>query len=82
MSYSSITSILGYLLRLICIPAVSERIHKLEQNGIISGYEAIVDPKKVGLDVSALITLFSESSQSFEKVVDLANKKKESIEEY
>ena len=36
------------------IPAVSERIHKLEQNGIISGYEAIIDPKKVGLDVSAL----------------------------
>ena len=27
------------------VPAVSERIHKLEQNGIISGYEAIIDPK-------------------------------------
>ena len=27
------------------VPAVSERIHKLEQAGIISGYEAIVDPK-------------------------------------
>ena len=57
------------------VPAVSERIHKLEQNGIISGYEAIVDPKKVGLDVAALITLVSESSHHFEEVVKTSDKK-------
>ena len=51
------------------VPAVSERIHKLEQNGIISGYEAIINPKKVGLDVAALITLVSESSHDFEAVI-------------
>ena len=56
------------------VPAVSERIHKLEQNGIISGYEAIVDPKKVGLDVAALITLVSESSHHFEEVVKMGIK--------
>ena len=56
------------------VPAVSERIHKLEQNGIISGYEAIIDPKKVGLDVAALITLLSESSNNFQEVIKLANK--------
>ena len=62
------------------VPAVSERIHKLEENGIISGYEAIVDPKKVGLDVAAMITLVSESSHDFEAVIDLANKTQEVVQ--
>ena len=62
------------------VPAVSERIHKLEENGIISGYEAIVDPKKVGLDVAALITLVSDSSHHFEEVVQMANKTQEVVQ--
>ena len=62
------------------VPAVSERIHKLEQAGVISGYEAIVDPKKVGLDVAAIITLVSESSRQFEEVVLLANKTLEVVQ--
>ena len=62
------------------VPAVSERIHKLEESGIISGYEAIVDPKKVGLDVAALITLVSESSINFESVIELANKTQEVVQ--
>ena len=62
------------------VPAVSERIHKLEENGIISGYEAIVDPKKVGLDVAALITLVSESSHDFQAVIDLANETQEVVQ--
>ena len=62
------------------VPAVSERIHKLEETGIISGYEAIVDPKKVGLDVAAIITLVSESSRHFEEVVQLANDTQEVVQ--
>ena len=62
------------------VPAVSERIHKLEQAGIISGYEAIVDPKKVGLDVAAIITIISESSNNFEEVVDKANETQEVVQ--
>ena len=62
------------------VPAVSERIHKLEQTGIISGYEAIVDPKKVGLDVAAIITLVSDSSHNFEKVVQLSNTTQEVVQ--
>ena len=41
---------------------------------------AIVDPKKVGLDVSALITLVSESSHHFEEVVQMANKTQEVVQ--
>ena len=62
------------------VPAVSERIHKLEQAGIISGYEAIVDPKKVGLDVAAIITLVSESSTYFDDIVTLANDTQEVVQ--
>ena len=62
------------------VPAVSERIHKLEEAGIISGYEAIVDPKKVGLDVAAIITLVSESSRNFDEIVRLANETQEVVQ--
>ena len=62
------------------VPAVSERIHKLEETGIISGYEAIVDPKKVGLDVAAIITIISESSNNFEAVVEKANQTQEVVQ--
>jgi Lrp/AsnC family leucine-responsive transcriptional regulator len=36
-------------------PAVTERVAKLEASGVITGYRAVVDPPKVGLDVTALI---------------------------
>ena len=35
-------------------PAVLERIKKLEAAGIISGYHATIDGRKIGLDVTAL----------------------------
>jgi Lrp/AsnC family leucine-responsive transcriptional regulator len=36
-------------------PAVVERIHKLEQAGIIRGYAALLDARCLGLDVTAFI---------------------------
>jgi Lrp/AsnC family leucine-responsive transcriptional regulator len=36
-------------------PAVTERIHKLEQAGIVAGYVALLDGRKLGLDVTAFI---------------------------
>lgn len=35
----------------------SERIKKLEQEGIIKGYAAILDNDKVGMDITAFITV-------------------------
>ncbi len=35
----------------------SERIKKLEQEGIIKGYAAILDSDKVGMDITAFITV-------------------------
>ena len=36
-------------------PAVMERLKKLETRGVIKGYQAVLDPKKVGKDVTAFI---------------------------
>ena len=36
-------------------PAVMERVRKLEVQGVIKGYQAVVDPKKIGKDVTAFI---------------------------
>lgn len=38
-------------------PAVTERVHKLEEAGIIVGYRAQIDPAKVGLPILAFITI-------------------------
>jgi Lrp/AsnC family leucine-responsive transcriptional regulator len=38
-------------------PAVAERVRKLEEAGIITGYHAVVDPGKVGLAIGALLRL-------------------------
>jgi Lrp/AsnC family leucine-responsive transcriptional regulator len=36
-------------------PAVAERIRKLEQQGIIVTFTALVDPRKLGIDITAFI---------------------------
>lgn len=36
-------------------PAVMERVKKLESSGVIKGYQALLDGKKVGKDVTAFI---------------------------
>ncbi len=51
------------------VPAIADRIKKLKDSGIIIGFRAIVDSKKIDLDITAFITVYSESSKNFEKVV-------------
>lgn len=36
-------------------PTVADRVHKLEEEGVITGYHARVDPAKVGLPITAFI---------------------------
>jgi Lrp/AsnC family leucine-responsive transcriptional regulator len=38
-------------------PAVTERVHKMEEEGIIVGYRAQVNPAKVGLGILAFINV-------------------------
>ncbi|HXV30330.1 MAG TPA: Lrp/AsnC family transcriptional regulator [Sinorhizobium sp.] len=38
-------------------PATSERLKRLEERGIITGYKAVIDPASVGLGMMAVIRL-------------------------
>ena len=62
------------------VPATSDRIKKLEDLDIIKGYKAIINAQKIGLDLSALITIVSESSSNYEQIVKHANQMNEIVE--
>ena len=62
------------------IPATSDRIKKMEDMDIIVGYKTIVNPQKIGLDILALITIISESSADYEKIITYANQTDEIVE--
>jgi Lrp/AsnC family leucine-responsive transcriptional regulator len=44
-------------------PSVVERIHKLEQSGVITGYVALVDARRLGKDVTAFIGVSTEQGR-------------------
>ena len=62
------------------IPAVTDRIKKLQESGVIMGFTTLLDHRKVGLDVSAFITVISESSSHYSDVVLQANKTPEIVQ--
>lgn len=49
--------------------ATKQRIDKLEQKGIIRGYAADVDTKKLGYHTTAYIGIFLEKAKYYEEVV-------------
>ena len=48
-------------------PAVFERVKKLEVNGVIKGYQALLDGKKVGKDITAFIGVSIGNQQDIDK---------------
>ena len=48
-------------------PAVMERVKKLEVGGVIKGYQAILDGKKVGKDITAFIGVSVGNQRDMEK---------------
>ena len=61
----------------ISVPTVIDRIKKLQDSGIIKAYTTIIDTKKIGLDVSAIITIISESSSEYNHFIERAKKEKD-----
>ncbi|HEX5699004.1 MAG TPA: winged helix-turn-helix transcriptional regulator, partial [Rubrobacter sp.] len=41
-------------------PAAADRVRRLEERGVIRGYEALVDPEAVGLGVTAFVAVTLE----------------------
>ena len=60
----------------VSVPTVIDRIKKLQDLGVIEGYKAVINSKKIGLDVSAIITIISESSSQYSSLVNKAIKEK------
>ena len=54
------------------VPTITERIKKLQDSSIIKGFQAVIDSKAVSLDVSAVITIISSSSDNYQAVIDKA----------
>ena len=47
-------------------PSVADRIRKLEEQRIVTGYTAKVDPRKLGKDISAFIGVSIEHPKYFD----------------
>lgn len=60
-------------------PAVIERIRKLEDAQIITGYRAEIDTAKIGLPITAFIRM-SISGIDYSKIIRVAEKSKEVLE--
>ncbi len=60
-------------------PAIIERIHKLEDAGIITGYRVEIDTAKVGLPVTAFIRM-SITGVDYSHIIDVVKEAKEVLE--
>lgn len=52
------------------VSAVSERMRKLEERDVIVGYHAVVDPKRLRLDITAFIRVDVDGSEHYTTFVD------------
>jgi Lrp/AsnC family leucine-responsive transcriptional regulator len=52
------------------VPSVSERMRKLEEKGLISSYNAILDAKKFNFDITAFIFVEVDGSERYTGFVE------------
>lgn len=62
------------------LPSVSDRLRKLEEGGLITGYFATIDPKKLGKDITAFIFVSVDSPKHFHSFVEHASATDEILE--
>ncbi|MEX2190884.1 MAG: Lrp/AsnC family transcriptional regulator [Bacteroidota bacterium] len=62
------------------LPSVSERLRKLEESQVITGYFAKLDHKKLGKDITAFIVVTVDSSRHFTSFVEHAHTADEILE--
>lgn len=64
-SHAALAKIVG-----LSAPAVGERIRKLEQAGVIVGYQALLDPDRVGLAICAFVAIAPQPRKPATRLVD------------
>jgi Lrp/AsnC family transcriptional regulator, leucine-responsive regulatory protein len=62
------------------IPSVSDRLKKLEDNGIIEGYFTKVNRKSFGLDILAFIYVAMDSSKHYNDLIKKVDKSPQILE--
>ena len=60
-------------------PAVIERVRKLEDAGVITGYRAEIDPAKVGLPIIAFVRM-SITGVDYSHIIEVAEQSNEVLE--
>jgi Lrp/AsnC family leucine-responsive transcriptional regulator len=60
-------------------PAVAERVQRLERDGVITGYHAGVDPKKLGYPLAAIVRI-APASRQLDKIREVARETPEVVE--
>jgi Lrp/AsnC family leucine-responsive transcriptional regulator len=62
------------------LPAASERLRKLEEQGLITGYHATVDYRRLGNDITAFIRVSVDSSRHYAQFIEHAQGQDEILE--
>jgi len=70
---------LGTLLGL-SAPATADRVHKLEEAGVIKGYSALIDPDAIGCGLAALISVIVERPEQRTNLLRKVNELPEILE--
>ncbi len=60
-------------------PAVIERVHKLQDSGIITGYRAEIDTAQVGLPITAFVRM-SITGVDYSHIIEVAKESNEVLE--
>ena len=76
-SYAQVGSRVG-----LSAPAVKRRVDRLRQDGVITGYSAVVDPSTLGWTTEAFIELFCSGATSPEEIYISVRKHPEVIAAY
>ena len=62
-------------------PAVAERVQRLERTGVITGYQAVVNPKAIGYPIAAVVRV-RPASRQLQKIPEIARATPEVVECY
>lgn len=62
------------------VPSVSERIRKLEERGVLTGYHAVVDAKRLGIDITAFIRVSVDGSEHYTAFIEAVTAMDEVLE--
>jgi Lrp/AsnC family leucine-responsive transcriptional regulator len=62
------------------IPSVTDRLKRLESDGIIESYLTKLSHKKLGKDITAFIFVLSESSKHYKEFIEQASQHPEVLE--